>query len=144
MKTCDIIKVVASVRATRTSTNAGSRSVIGHSSHVNTALCLVNNRKRVASRPVIISIIRVQMTSAAEFVVGKQYQTFEEFENAISLYQKINGTQFWRRDARTVASAGNRVKRPLSTDIKYYDVRYCCIHGGKSFKKQGDGVRKTT
>lgn len=83
------------------------------------------------------------MAATGEFVVGNQYPDFEAVKDAIQRHQKATGVQFWRRDARTVESAASQVKRPLSADLKYYDVRYCCIHGGKKFKKQGEGHRQT-
>lgn len=82
--------------------------------------------------------------SAEVLIVGKSFSSFTEVENAIDAYQQAKGVQLWRRDARTIESAKMRVSRHLSDQLKYYDVRYCCIHGGRKFSKRGLGIRDTS
>ena len=49
--------------------------------------------------------------------------------------------KFWKREARTIEAARKRVSRDLNPDLKYYEIKYCCIHGGQKFKSQGKGMR---
>lgn len=76
------------------------------------------------------------MDSAGQiFSVGKLFPCFADVEEARELYQKTKYVQLYKRDARTVVAARSRgIKRPLSDEIKYYELRYCCIHGGLEFK----------
>ena len=51
--------------------------------------------------------------------------------------------QLWKRDCRTVAAAKKRLDRHLDEKLKYYEVKYCCVHGGQSFRAKGNGARST-
>ena len=80
----------------------------------------------------------------ASFFVGQQFQSFEDLQSHIKLYESQHFVQFWCRDSRTVQAAQKRVNRPLSEKIKYYQLTYGCIHGGKKFKARGEGKRVTS
>ncbi len=43
------------------------------------------------------------------------------------------------REARTIASAQKRVDRYMKPELKYYQIKYCCIHGWKRIRP-GEGV----
>ena len=51
--------------------------------------------------------------------------------------------EFWR-DARTIEAVQNRLNRTINPSLKYYELKYCCIHGGRVFKPKGKGVRHTS
>ena len=59
-----------------------------------------------------------------------------------SSYETENFVKFWIRDSRSIGTAQGRVKRKLREDIKYYELTYACIHGGKKFKPRGKGANK--
>ena len=80
----------------------------------------------------------------ASFFVGQQFQSFEDLQSRIKLHESQHFVQFWCRDSRTVQAAQKRVNRPLSEKIKYYQLTYGCIHGGKKFKARGEGKRVTS
>ena len=44
-------------------------------------------------------------------------------------------------DSRTIEAAHRRIDRP---SLKYYEVVYACIHGGRKFKSQGKGRRASS
>ncbi len=76
---------------------------------------------------------------AAQFSVGETFESFEQ------LFKKENFVELWKRDTRTIAAARKRgVDRPLSPCLKYYEVKYCCVHGGQAFKPRGQGQRCTS
>ena len=53
----------------------------------------------------------------------------------------------WLRDTRTIEAAAKRIPKRaalMKPDLKYAQLKYCCIHGGKDFKKRGNSVRETT
>ncbi len=78
----------------------------------------------------------------ATFTVGDEFPSLEELETALDKYKKKNYVDFWRRDSRTIAAAQKRgVNRPLNAELKYYEIKYCCIYGGQLFKSRGTGKR---
>lgn len=80
---------------------------------------------------------------AVTFTVGEIFGTFEELQAKINEYEKANFVQLWKREARTIESAKNRVDRHMKPELKYYQLKFCCIHGGKKFKPGGKGIRET-
>ena len=75
---------------------------------------------------------------------GDSFTTFLELEEKVKSYEESNSVQLWKREARTVTSARKRVDRYLKSDLKYYQLKYCCIHGAKAFKTDGKGIRQNT
>ena len=81
--------------------------------------------------------------STVSFSVGDTFHSVEEFEAALETY-KESYVEFWRRDSRTIEAARKRgINRPLKTELKYYELKYC-IHGGQAFKPRGKGTRTTS
>lgn len=78
------------------------------------------------------------------FSVGELFQTYKLLERKLDEYKKKNYVELWKRDARTIEAARKRIDRPLKADLKYYEVKFCCIHGGQSFKPKGKGMRSTS
>ena len=48
-------------------------------------------------------------------------------------------------DTATTVTIGNEPKEVTFSDkqIKYYELTYSCIHGGREFQAKGDGKRAT-
>jgi hypothetical protein len=83
--------------------------------------------------------------STVAFSIGDTFDSVEEFEAALEAYKKESYVEFWRRDSRTIEAARKRgINRPLKADLKYYELNYCCIHGGQAFKPRGKGTRSTS
>ena len=82
--------------------------------------------------------------AVVSFAVGESFGTFEELEVKIKAYEQRHYVQLWKRDTRTVQAAQKRLNSPLSERIKYYEVKYSCIHGGKNFKARGEGKRSSS
>ena len=79
------------------------------------------------------------------FTVGETFSSFIELEKKVKLYEEKNFMKFWKREARTIAAARKRVARPLNEkDLKYYQLKYCCIHGGQQFRSRGTGSRSSS
>lgn len=83
-------------------------------------------------------------SASVSFAVGDSFQSFEEVEARIKRYKELNFVEFWKRDSRTVEAASKRLNRPLLPRLKYYELKYCCIHGGQHFKPKGKGLRITS
>ena len=78
--------------------------------------------------------------------VGDLFQSFEELKSKINEFCETNFVQLWMRDLRTLAAAAKRVPKKVDgvkSDLKYYDIKYCCIHGGQDFRPHGHGHRQT-
>ena len=84
--------------------------------------------------------------SVITFKAGEKFSNVEvEFELKLEAYKKQAFVEFWRRDSRMITAARKRgVDRPLKADLKYYDLKYCCVHGGRAFKPRGKGSRCTS
>jgi hypothetical protein len=75
------------------------------------------------------------------FIVGESFESFEELEKKVNEYEQCNSVQLWKRDTRTIRAAQKRLNRSLNERIKYYEIVYACIHGGKKFTSIGTGKR---
>lgn len=62
-------------------------------------------------------------------------------EVKIANYEKRNFVQMWKREARTIDAAKKRIDRYMKPQLHYYQLKYCCIHGGRKFKSEGKGIR---
>ncbi|XP_023311863.1 uncharacterized protein LOC111692227 [Anoplophora glabripennis] len=62
-------------------------------------------------------------------------------------YEKENRVQFWKRDSKTLENAKNhcpKIFEKANRDLKYYIIKYSCIHGGQKFRpnKNNKSIRK--
>ena len=78
------------------------------------------------------------------FSLGEEFESYEELEKKLNEYKAENYVEFWKRDARTVECAKRRLNKPLKQELRYYEIKFCCIHGGQTFKTKGKGVRVTS
>ena len=78
------------------------------------------------------------------FTVGELFESYDQLEKKLEEYKQKEFVQFWKRDTRTIEAARKRLDKPLKTDLKYYEVKFCCIHGGQAFKPKGKGRRNTS
>ena len=56
---------------------------------------------------------------------------FQAFESAIEGYQNAESVHLYKRD-RSVEKAQVRISYKLNERLKYYEVTFRCIHGGKT------------
>ena len=78
------------------------------------------------------------------FSVGELFDSYSKLEEKLTAYKLDNCCEFWKRDARTVEAARKRLVRPIKPELRYYEVKFCCIHGGQAFKAKGKGMRSTS
>ena len=82
------------------------------------------------------------------FKLGDKFSSYEEKESAIKIFSKENMVDFLKRDARTLGQAVKEKKitqdRVKNDMLKYYQMKYACIFGGRDgYKARGQGSRKT-
>ena len=74
--------------------------------------------------------------------IGADFWSFAQLESAIADYQQKNFVRLYRRDSRTIEATKKRTsKKDYNEQIVYTDIKYACVHGGKTFISQTTGVR---
>ncbi|XP_042892026.1 uncharacterized protein LOC122266373 [Penaeus japonicus] len=73
--------------------------------------------------------------------VGDAFSSIEELDEVISRLEQAQNTTYWKRDARTIEAAAKRVKKPLNPALKYYQVVWACVKGGRAYKSKSTGLR---
>ena len=68
------------------------------------------------------------------FKVGDSFKTFDELEKRLKEFESVHYVKFWKREARTVEAATKKVNRYINPRLKYYQLKYTCIHGGQVFR----------
>ena len=72
------------------------------------------------------------------------FESFEAVEKNLKRFEDINYVKFWKREARTREAALKRVDRFINPALKYYQLKYACIHGGQKFRGKGGGQKRTS
>ena len=79
---------------------------------------------------------------ARETQDDEKFNSFEEVQRWSDDYQRQNYGQFYVRDSRTIAATQKWLpKRQLKAELKYYQVTYACVHGGRKYKSASSGSR---
>lgn len=64
--------------------------------------------------------------------VGSKFYTFEELSRRLEEFQEDQQVQLWVRDSRTVVAAAKRARRKsLNPALKYAELTYSCVFGGR-------------
>ena len=82
----------------------------------------------------------------AEFFVGEEFESFENFEVRKKEYCKQNYVNLYIRDSRLINSAmkrGTIREGHIKQELKYYEVKYACVHGRKHYSSRSKGLRST-
>ena len=89
--------------------------------------------------------VEIGEESSYQFKIGEKFTSFEAFESKLERHKNAIFAEFWKRDSRTIAGTRKRgIERPIKPDLRYYEVKYCCILGGETFKAKGKGKRCTS
>ena len=74
--------------------------------------------------------------------VGTEFSSFNELSKALEAFESEQKVTYWRRDSRTLQAARKRgIDVDLDENIKYYELKYACLNGGRSFKSTSTGKR---
>ena len=74
---------------------------------------------------------------ARVFEIGQTFNSFDECENELQKLKEENFVDLYRHDARTIEASIKRLpKKVLSENIKYSEMQYCCVHGGRLQKER--------
>ena len=76
---------------------------------------------------------------------GDCFLTFTALDEAINEYMKVNFVQLYKRNTRTINGFKkhfpSKSALSISPDLKYGEIDYHCIHGGKKFVSKIQGAR---
>lgn len=76
------------------------------------------------------------------------FSSFDEFERVLSHYKDKNYVDYYIKDCKTLASINAKFPNgkmvTASTKIKYYYIKYCCVHGGCHKKKKNTLDQRVT
>ena len=78
----------------------------------------------------------------ASIAAGDKFGSFHEFSARLKQYEKEKYAQFYVRDSRSIESSAKRApNRTFNPNLKYAELLYACINGGKTFKSSSTGKR---
>ncbi len=73
------------------------------------------------------------------FRIGETFPDYDSLKDKILKYPKQGNVQIYKRDFIPVAAAKARaLKNFFNEDIKFSELTYSCIHGGRTIKSYGD------
>ncbi|XP_018568553.2 N-acetylneuraminate lyase-like isoform X1 [Anoplophora glabripennis] len=79
-----------------------------------------------------------------DVIIGQVFPAFDDLEETVIKTCKENSVQFYRRDSRKIENAVKRnAQKNYNPEIVYSEIKYACIYGGRKFRSQGVGVRKS-
>ena len=79
---------------------------------------------------------------ANSIVVGAEFSSFEALSQSLSDWEKATYTSLYVGSSHTVISAQKRVpKKVFSEALKYYEVDFACVHGGRRALSKSKGAR---
>lgn len=72
--------------------------------------------------------------------LGDTFTSFVEFEDSFTVYKNSNFVDYFTKDCKTLNSINakfpNGRMSTASKELKYYYIKFCCIHGGTYKKKK--------
>ena len=82
--------------------------------------------------------------STSAFTVGSKFDSFDDLSSAIKDYERVNSVTLYTRSSRSIMAAKKRApKRHFSESLKYSELDYACVHGGRQYKSHSKGIRKS-
>ena len=99
-----------------------------------------------------VEIVWLLFEMAVQFTVGEKFARCSDLEQKVADFQRINHVDIYKRDSRSIDSAIRRKSisavKVSSLDnkirLKYYEIRYACIHGGRRHISVSTGQRKAS
>lgn len=75
---------------------------------------------------------RVNVDTDVPLQIGDEFSTYEALESTIAKLEESQCVTYYKRDSRTIEGAKGRVKHDINVALKYYEVKFSCIKGGKN------------
>ncbi|KAK6169865.1 hypothetical protein SNE40_020840 [Patella caerulea] len=79
---------------------------------------------------------------ADDLTLGAQFNTFHALSEAVSRWEKTNFISLYKRSSRTIEACSKRAtKKFFNPHLKYAEINFACIHGGRKLKSSSSGQR---
>ena len=73
---------------------------------------------------------------------GDEFFSFEELAHAMRNFEEQSYVCLYNRSSRTIKATKGQVPNKVFRDeLKYSELDYSCIHGGKNFQSKSRGSR---
>ena len=83
-----------------------------------------------------------QDVSIGPIAVGEEFSSFDELNQRIIHFETKSFVQLYVRRSRSLEATRKRAtKKDFPEQLKFGELDYHCIHGGKKFKSQSTGKR---
>ncbi|CAG9772760.1 unnamed protein product [Ceutorhynchus assimilis] len=83
------------------------------------------------------------MEVVLDIAKGDKFKCFEEAKQKITESAQRKFVQFYKRESRTISGGAKKTKRYLNPDLKFYQVEWACVHGGRNYKCRSNGFRSS-
>ena len=91
------------------------------------------------------------MAHEITFSLNEKFSSYSELQTKVDNYCRTKYIQLWKRDSRTINSAikkKNLSAERVSVDdiirLKYYSIKYSCIHGRRKHKSESTSKRQSS
>jgi len=90
---------------------------------------------------VSVLFISLQIQNMAVVLDG-EFSSFGELESSVRQYEKRNFVELYIRSSRTIEGMKKRApKRMFNDELKFGELQYACIHGGRNYNSKSKGAR---
>ena len=73
---------------------------------------------------------------------GKEFSSFEELSTNVKEWEGANFVTLYTRSSRSVEAARRRApKRTYNQQLKFSEIDYACVHGGREYKSTSSQKR---
>ena len=90
-----------------------------------------------------VSLITLKMEGVipvTNFYIGEKFQTFDSFSVKLQQFQDSNFVQLYKRSSRKYDATKFQGEN-INSELKYSEIVYSCIHGGRNFISKSEGAR---
>ena len=74
--------------------------------------------------------------------IDDSFASYTELQERLEEFKQATYTDLYIWDSQTIQNAAKKgIKIPMRAELRYYYIKYACVHGGKAFKGRGTGGR---
>ena len=77
-----------------------------------------------------------------DLISGQEFSSFEELSKSVQEWEKKNFVTLYTRSSRSVEAAKKRTpNRTYLDELKFSELDYACVHGGREYKSKATQSR---
>ena len=78
----------------------------------------------------------------AELIEGREFSSFEELSKSVKKWEEANFVTLYTRSSRGLEAARRRApRRTFAEELKFSELDYACVHGGREYKSKSSQKR---